>query len=54
MYVAATRARRYLAVLFPAVGYNKQLGMTYNSPSRFISEIPPKLLETFRVEVEEW
>ncbi|MFZ5451525.1 MAG: ATP-dependent helicase [Thermodesulfobacteriota bacterium] len=54
MYVAATRARRYLAVLFPAVGYNRQLGMTYNSPSRFIAELPPKLLETYRVEVEEW
>ena len=54
MYVAATRARRYLAILFPAVGYNRQLGMTYNSPSRFISDLPPKLLEPYRVEVEEW
>ncbi|MHB8069816.1 MAG: ATP-dependent helicase [Desulfobaccales bacterium] len=54
MYVAATRARRYLAILFPAVGYNRQLGMTYNSPSRFISDLPPKLLETWRTEVEEW
>jgi DNA helicase-2/ATP-dependent DNA helicase PcrA len=54
MYVASTRARRYLAVLFPAVGYNRQLGLTYNSPSRFISGLPPGLLEPWRGEVEEW
>ncbi len=54
MYVAATRARNYLAVIFPTIGYNKQFGMTVNSPSRFIADIPRNLLEPWRAEVEEW
>jgi DNA helicase II / ATP-dependent DNA helicase PcrA len=54
MYVAATRARNYLAVIFPSIGYNRQFGMTVNSPSRFIADIPRGLLEPWRAEVEEW
>jgi DNA helicase-2/ATP-dependent DNA helicase PcrA len=54
MYVAATRARNYLAVIFPSIGYNRQFGMTVNSPSRFIADIPHTLLEPWRAEVEEW
>jgi DNA helicase-2/ATP-dependent DNA helicase PcrA len=54
MYVAATRARDYLAVIFPSIGYIKQFGMTVNSPSRFIADIPRALLEPWRAEVEEW
>ena len=54
MYVAATRARNYLAVIFPSIGYSRQFGMTVNSPSRFIAEIPYTLLEPWRAEVEEW
>ena len=54
MYVAATRARNYLAVIFPSIGYSRQFGMTVNSPSRFIAEIPRTLLEPWRAEVEEW
>jgi DNA helicase-2/ATP-dependent DNA helicase PcrA len=54
MYVAATRARDYLAVIFPSIGYNRQFGMTVNSPSRFIADIPRSLLEPWRAEVEEW
>jgi DNA helicase-2/ATP-dependent DNA helicase PcrA len=53
MYVAATRARTYLAVIFPYVGYNRYLGMTINSPSRFIADIPYTLLEPWQVEVGE-
>jgi DNA helicase-2/ATP-dependent DNA helicase PcrA len=53
MYVAATRARDYLAVIFPSIGYNRQFGMIVNSPSRFIAEIPRALLEPWRAEVEE-
>jgi DNA helicase-2/ATP-dependent DNA helicase PcrA len=52
MYVAATRARTHLTILFPHIGYNRYLGMTFNSPSRFISHLPPSLLELWRVEVE--
>jgi DNA helicase-2/ATP-dependent DNA helicase PcrA len=54
MYVAATRARNYLAVIFPSIGYNRQFGMTVNSPSRFVADIPRSLLEPWRAEVEEW
>jgi len=54
MYVAATRARNYLAVVFPHTGYSRQFGMTINSPSRFIADIPRDLLEPWRAEVEEW
>jgi DNA helicase-2/ATP-dependent DNA helicase PcrA len=52
MYVAATRARSYLAVIFPTVGYSRQFGMTFNAPSRFIADIPRSLLEPWRAEVE--
>jgi DNA helicase II / ATP-dependent DNA helicase PcrA len=54
MYVAATRARNYLALTFPSIGYSRQFGMTVNSPSRFIADIPRDLLEPWRAEVEEW
>jgi DNA helicase-2/ATP-dependent DNA helicase PcrA len=54
MYVAATRARNYLAVIFPHTGYSRQFGMTINSPSRFIADLPRTLLEPWRAEVEEW
>jgi DNA helicase-2/ATP-dependent DNA helicase PcrA len=54
MYVAATRARNYLAVIFPSIGYSRQFGMTVNSPSRFIADIPRSLLEPWRAEVEEF
>ncbi|MFH1596789.1 MAG: ATP-dependent helicase [Pseudomonadota bacterium] len=53
MYVAATRARSYLAVVFPTVGYSRQFGMTFNTPSRFIADIPRRLLEPWRLEVSE-
>jgi DNA helicase-2/ATP-dependent DNA helicase PcrA len=53
MYVAATRARSYLAVIFPYLGYNRYLGMTINTPSRFIAHLPHSLLEPWKVEVVE-
>jgi DNA helicase-2/ATP-dependent DNA helicase PcrA len=51
MYVACTRAKSVLGLVFPAVGYSRYLGTTYNSPSRFISELPRKLLEQYRAQV---
>jgi DNA helicase II / ATP-dependent DNA helicase PcrA len=54
MYVAATRARNYLALTFPSIGYSRQFGMTVNAPSRFVADIPRDLLEPWRAEVEEW
>jgi len=53
MYVAVTRARKYLGVAYPAIGYSRQFGMTVNSPSRFIADIPRSLLEPWRVQVNE-
>jgi DNA helicase-2/ATP-dependent DNA helicase PcrA len=53
MYVAITRPRKYLAVAYPAIGYSRQFGLTYNAPSRFIADIPYTLLEPWRVEVSE-
>jgi DNA helicase-2/ATP-dependent DNA helicase PcrA len=53
MYVAATRAKTYLAVIFPTIGYNRYLGMSFNSPSRFIADIPRGLLEPWQAQVEE-
>ncbi len=51
-YVAATRARRYLYLLFPTVSYNRYLGTTLNTVSRFLRDLPGGLLEAFKVEPE--
>jgi DNA helicase II / ATP-dependent DNA helicase PcrA len=51
MYVAVTRARNYLAILYPHIGYSRQFGMTVNAPSRFVADIPRGLLEPWRTEV---
>jgi DNA helicase-2/ATP-dependent DNA helicase PcrA len=53
MYVALTRAKRHLAIIFPREGYNKMYGWSLNSPSRFIDGLPRTILESRRVEVEQ-
>ena len=50
MYVAITRAKRHLAVIFPREGYNKLYGYTLNSPSRFIDGLPRTILEPRRLD----
>lgn len=50
MYVAATRARRYLYVMYPKVSYTKYLGTTFNAASRFVRDLPRSLLEPLKVE----
>ncbi len=50
MYVAATRAQRYLYILYPTVSYNRYLGTTFNAASRFVAELPRSLLEAVRAE----
>lgn len=45
LYVAATRARRFLYLLYPSVSYNRYLGMSVNPPSRFLRELPAGMLE---------
>ena len=53
MYVAATRARNYLAVIFPSIGYSRQFGMTIITfPVHRRPPLPS--LEPWRAEVEEW
>jgi DNA helicase-2/ATP-dependent DNA helicase PcrA len=52
MYVAATRARSYLALTYPHIGYSRYLGLTFNAPSRFIADLPRTLLEPWRVEAQ--
>lgn len=50
LYVAATRARRYLYLLFPTVSYNKYLGTSFNTVSRFLRDVPHGLLEVLKIE----
>ena len=50
MYVAATRARHYLYVTYPAVSYTRYLGTTFNTVSRFVRDLPQSLLESMKVQ----
>jgi DNA helicase-2/ATP-dependent DNA helicase PcrA len=50
MYVAATRARHYLYITYPAVSYTRYLGTTFNTVSRFVRDLPQSLLESMKVE----
>jgi DNA helicase-2/ATP-dependent DNA helicase PcrA len=52
MYVALTRAKRRLQIIYPHLGYNKSVGMTINTPSRFIDGLSRTILEPWRVELE--
>jgi len=51
MYVAVTRAKRHLIITYPYESYNRFVGMSVNQPSRFLSDLPRKVLETWRVAV---
>ncbi len=53
MYVALTRAKRHLAIIFPREGYNKMYGWSLNSPSRFIDGRARSIQEPWRVEMEQ-
>ncbi|MFP3866615.1 MAG: ATP-dependent helicase [Desulfobacteraceae bacterium] len=50
MYVAATRARQYLFIIFPAVSYNRYLGTTYNEVCRFVQDLPERILTRMRID----
>lgn len=45
MYVATTRARENLYVLYPVEMYDWASGMALSKPSRFVAEVDPGLLE---------
>ena len=49
-YVAVTRARNELYLLFPQVRLGNYSGDTFQKPSRFLSEIPAHLYEEVKVE----
>lgn len=46
LYVAVTRAARRLYISYPGVKYNRSAGQYFAKPSRFLVDIPEKLLES--------
>ena len=52
MYVASTRAKQNLFVIYPMNMYDREAGMTLSKPSRFISEMNPDLAEGWLLEEE--
>lgn len=52
MYVACTRAREHLFITYPINVYDRDSGMLLSKPSRFISGMPEKLLDTWVIDEE--
>ncbi len=50
MYVAVTRAKNNLFVLYPMNLFDREAGKTLSKPSRFLSEINPNFAEGFLLE----
>jgi DNA helicase-2/ATP-dependent DNA helicase PcrA len=48
-YVAVTRAKDELYLLYPALRLNAGYGEMLQRPSRFLSEIPTELLEEWQI-----
>jgi len=48
-YVGITRGKDELYLTFPLLRLNTQTGDSYQPPSRFLSEIPPALLDTWKI-----
>ena len=48
-YVGITRSKDELYLTFPLLRLNTQSGDSYQPPSRFLSEIPPDLLDTWKI-----
>jgi DNA helicase-2/ATP-dependent DNA helicase PcrA len=48
-YVAVTRARDELYLTYPHLRLNAGYGEMLQRPSRFLSEIPPQLLEEWQI-----
>jgi DNA helicase-2/ATP-dependent DNA helicase PcrA len=45
MYVAATRAKENLFIVYPAQAFDRATGMTLFQPSRFIDGLPEDILQ---------
>lgn len=52
LYVAVTRAKRYLFLIYPINVYDRSSGMLLSKPSRFLDHVSPRLFETLAL-VEE-
>jgi DNA helicase II / ATP-dependent DNA helicase PcrA len=52
MYVAATRAKQNLFISYPMNIFDRESGTTLSKPSRFISEVNPKLISQWLLEEE--
>ena len=46
LYVAVTRAKRYLFLTYPINVYDRSSGMLLSKPSRFLDHVSPRLFET--------
>jgi DNA helicase-2/ATP-dependent DNA helicase PcrA len=49
MYVAATRAKQNLYIAYPINMYDRAAGMVLSKPSRFLDDIPPRLLRPMQL-----
>ena len=52
MYVACTRAKENLFITYPVNVYDRESGMLLSKPSRFIANMPEKLLDAWVVDGE--
>ncbi len=50
MYVACTRAKENLFITYPMKIFQRQLGVTFSKPSRFISNLQQDLFEEWIIE----
>ena len=53
LYVALTRAEQNLFVSYPTVQFRRRMGDFFTNPSRFLSDVPEKLLEPWSLAEEE-
>jgi DNA helicase-2/ATP-dependent DNA helicase PcrA len=52
MYVACTRAKTHLFITYPINIYDRESGLVLSKPSRFIADMPDRLLDTWVVDEE--
>ncbi len=53
LYVALTRAERNLFVSYPTVQYRRRAGDFFTNPSRFLADVPERLLEPWTLAEED-
>ncbi len=50
MYVASTRAKQNLYITYPMKVFDREMGMTFSKPTRFLNNITPDLAEGYLLE----